>query len=263
MCKLFRRVLSYTLMLAMILTAQPIALTTFAANSTDATEKSSTKAVKPDEIKFSDISGHWAEAMVEKLLESKVVSGYGDQRFQPEKKISREEACVLLCKYTGNNVTGKAISKFSDMKGRWSAPYVDALADKKIISGYPDGTFRPANQISREEFAVILLKYLSSVREMKDVPVATSTDRVSSWAKEAVGKLISLNIISGYPDGSFKGLNSVSKAEAAKLITSMDSVQDKPLLIVNSKKDKKDDKGKEENDKKDDDRMPVNTVMGM
>lgn len=263
MCKLFRKVLSCVLVLGMLLTAQPTTLTTFAAKDADLPEKTGTRAIKSDVVKFSDISGHWAEEMVNKLLANNVVSGYGDQKFQPENKITREEACVLLCKYMKAAIPGGAGSKFSDMKGRWSAPYVNALVDKKIISGYPDGTFKPANQISREEFALILFRYLSTVKDMKDVPIAKSSDGVSNWAKESVGKLISLNIISGYADGSFKGSNSVSRAEVAKLITTADRVQDKPLLDVEPQKDENfDKKDKDANKKKDDKKTPGNSGSG-
>ena len=52
-------------------------------------------------------------------------------------------------------------TKFSDVKGRWSERAIASLVDKQIMNGYSNGTFKPQQKITREEFAVIAYNYMT------------------------------------------------------------------------------------------------------
>ena len=60
-----------------------------------------------------DISGHWTEESIEKLEANKIMSGYSDGNFRPNKAITREEFCAVLAKYMG--MKDKNTSKFPDV----------------------------------------------------------------------------------------------------------------------------------------------------
>ncbi|MBE9061175.1 S-layer homology domain-containing protein [cf. Phormidesmis sp. LEGE 11477] len=98
-----------------------------------------------------------------------------------------------------------AQSRFMDVDSSyWANPYVQALTAAEIISGFPDSTFRPDQEMTRAQFAAIVSGGFpkDAVREsvnFSDVPA-------DHWAADAIASAYSSGFLSGYPDGSF-GLN--------------------------------------------------------
>lgn len=96
----------------------------------------------------------------------------------------------------------------------WAYPFIAALSARGIIGGFPDGTFRPNQPVTRSQYAIQLQKAFtkpdqSPPKQFSDVP-ATYT--------EAVDKAVKSNFMSGYPDGTFRPEQQVSRVEA---VTSM------------------------------------------
>ena len=211
MLRIIKKSIAWSLAVVMLFTVSPV----FADNE-----------AKSGKSEINDISRSWAKSMIEKLSENEIITGYPDGTFRPDKEVSREEACVMIAKYISGNNVGNSSSEFKDTKGRWSDPYIAFMLKEKLVSGYPDGMFKPAKPISREEFSFILYNYLKKVVDMGKVETVQFKDSVSSWAKDAVGKLAGLKIISGYQDGLFRGANNIVRAEIAKLITETDKKQE-------------------------------------
>jgi len=94
---------------------------------------------------------------------------------------------------------------------------VNALIEKGYVSGYPDGTYKPNNTISRAEAASILASFVGATKE--DLAAATVADfsdmDTHKWAIPAVSYAVEQKILSGYPDGTFKPGNNVTYAELA------------------------------------------------
>jgi len=115
-----------------------------------------------------------------------------------------------------NKSTAKNAFHFPDSV---ESPYVDAISElfiKKVLNGYPDGLFRPQNFINRAEFLKIVLN-------SKGI-LASGTncfpDVTTQWFAGYVCAAKSINIIAGYPDGTFKPANNISVAEALKITLS-------------------------------------------
>ncbi|MGB9812623.1 MAG: S-layer homology domain-containing protein [Thermovenabulum sp.] len=115
--------------------------------------------------------------------------------------------------------TGFAAS-FSDVKDENVADAVARLTALNIINGYPDGTFKPENTITRAEFAKVVVnalglgnaaQYAKGMTKFKDV---TSTH----WASGYIQVASDLGIVKGYPDGTFKPEANVTYAEAITMI---------------------------------------------
>jgi S-layer homology domain len=92
------------------------------------------------------------------------------------------------------------VAQASDVAGNWAEPFITVLVQKDIIKGYPDGTFRPDQPITRAEFAALLnkafdLQPIREGRKFKDVPS-------NYWAAEVIQKAYRSGFLSGYP-GSF------------------------------------------------------------
>lgn len=93
------------------------------------------------------------------------------------------------------------------------------LTNKGTVSGYPDGTFKPAKQVTRAEAAAMLVKDLSlDTGQSENNPTHFKDISQSDWFYDAVTALSQKGIIGGYEDGSFKPNQTVTRAELTKLL---------------------------------------------
>ena len=117
----------------------------------------------PDrEPTFPDTAGHWAEDWIEALKADGLTSGYPDGTYRPDRSVTRAEMAVFLLKAKhGANYQPPAVdhSRFSDVgDGYWAKAWIEELAAEGITAGYPDGTYRPDNAVTRAEMSVFLVK---------------------------------------------------------------------------------------------------------
>lgn len=106
------------------------------------------------------------------------------------------------------DIVSSLIQKFSDMKDNWSVEYVAELFNKGAIAGYPDGTFKPNNSISRAEFTKIM------VTSFGEDPGSYSAGH---WATNYLNKAIEKGYIK---KGEFDDLNkAITRAEMARMIS--------------------------------------------
>ena len=108
-------------------------------------------------------------------------------------------------------------TKFSDANDEWYSAAVNYVVEKNLINGYPNGTFKPNESITRAEFAQMISGYVKnekkSTTEFQDVK--------DHWAKDAIDKLYGNKNVSGYPDGSFKPNAKITRAEAVTILNSV------------------------------------------
>ena len=109
-------------------------------------------------IEFNDVNETTAYSQaIQNLVEDGVLNGYdnedGSKSFKPEADITRAEfAKVIVVAKFGTNVLADATkSKFKDMEGHWSIPYVEYASGSGIINGYEDGSFQPEKSVSYAE----------------------------------------------------------------------------------------------------------------
>lgn len=173
------------------------------------------------EAKFYDVpEDHWAFMDIQSLAEMGVLTGTETGGFAPDDKVSREQFTKMLVLALDLPEEG-AEAEFSDVAAeRWSAAYIAAAAKQGIVTGYEDGTFAPADFITRQDAAVILHRACT----VKKVTLAegevrlTDADSVSEYAQASVTALAVSGIISGFPDGSFQPFGTLTRAQAAKMI---------------------------------------------
>ncbi|WP_205621646.1 S-layer homology domain-containing protein [Paenibacillus sanguinis] len=103
---------------------------------------------------------------------------------------------------------------FTDVKGHWSQMTIENLAEKGVVNGYTDGSFRPDRTISRAEFAAILVHALGlTSKGNKDF--ADTTDH---WARQAISTAYSYGIIQGYDSVTFGPDNFITREEMAQMV---------------------------------------------
>ena len=142
---------------------------------------------------------------------------------QMETKNSLEAIKKTLVPYDLNKsgcITGGAAglqrdisSSFPDVSsGYWASCDITKLAMNDVVVGYPDNLFRPTKNISRAEFATMLIKGFnkedcaSTTNAFRDVPSG-------HWANNMIGQAVHENLMKGYPNGLFKPSNPVTRAE--------------------------------------------------
>ena len=150
------------------------------------------------------------------------ISGYPDGTIRPEGNITRAEAAVIFYKLVTDSNKSDYIheaGKFSDIsEGQWYSEAVGYLAAAGIISGYGDGSFKPDNEITRAEFAAMA----SGFSEMNLNGNLPFNDVGSEhWAVSYIRSMYNNGWVSGYPDGSFKPDNKITRAEVIVIVNKM------------------------------------------
>lgn len=167
-------------------------------------------------VELKDISGHWAEAIIMELVNSGVVSGYPDATFQPDKNITRAEFTTMLVK--AFNLEAKTGKDFADITNHWAKDAIVTAASHGIVNGYDANSFGPDNNITREQMAVMIVKAAQLNKNDGESKQFIDNDKICSWAAEAIAIASQHNIITGYPDNSFKPQGEATRAEAATVI---------------------------------------------
>lgn len=169
-------------------------------------------------------SGNYApdDTGVSKWLETDkhnaFLSGYPDGSFLADKNMTRAEVAQMFYSLLLDKDV-KITKSFSDVPtDAWYAKAVNTLSSLGMLGGYPDGTFRPDAPITRAEFAAIALAFAYN-------PASAScsyTDvNTSAWYYTYVAQATTYGWISGYPDGSFRPNNSITRAEVAVIVNNM------------------------------------------
>ena len=167
-----------------------------------------------------DIDNHWANTMIQELFEEGVIKGYSDGSFRPDQTISRAEFVALINQYFKIENESQSIS-YSDVKDEdWYIKHISTAVSTGYVLGYDDGTFRPNDPITRQEAALIIarLANLQSSTEISTSNGFSDAANISNWALNAINSLLENAIMSGYPDGSLKPTQFITRAEAVALL---------------------------------------------
>ncbi len=160
---------------------------------------------------YSDIAGHWAEEQISIWLEKELAGGYPDGTFRPNQPVTRAEFAAFSNRAFAIPAAAAGPSFADVSETAWFYADVAAAAEAGFMSGYPDGTFRPNNPITRQEAAAVLVGLLDlEAGAGKDF---ADQDAIAAWAEDAVEAVSAAGIMGGYPDGSFRPANSMTRAE--------------------------------------------------
>ena len=174
----------------------------------------------------SDISGHWASSYISQVLSSGWMETYNG-RFNPEGVMTRAMFVSALGHMAGVDSSASGVSPYSDVPA--TAEYLSCAvwaSNAGVMNGDGDGSFRPGDGITREQTASVLIRYADAVGQIyteAENPVTSYNDwdAVSDWAKPYVESLSKYGILSGYPNGCFYPLNTLTRAQAATILCSM------------------------------------------
>lgn len=149
------------------------------------------------------------------------VVGYPDGMIKPENNITRQEVASIFFRLLTDATRDIFYSKtntFDDVKAdMWSNAAISTMTQAGVITGYKDNTFKPANNITRAEFATIAAKFDSGTylgpNKFNDID--------GHWAAEYINRAAERGWISGYDNGSFRPDAYITRAEAMTLINNV------------------------------------------
>jgi len=111
--------------------------------------------------------------------------------------------------------------KLSDIQGHWAEKFITELVASGAVGGYPDGTFKPDQTISRAEFATMLVKAFQLPAKNGKV----FDDTANHWGREFIATAAAHGIVSGYSGTAFGPDDSITREQMAVMIAKAANLQ--------------------------------------
>jgi len=175
-----------------------------------------------------DNGASWAEEYVEKLATRMVVKGVNDESFKPTQMINRGEFAAILARGLGlvaEDSTSKDFKDVSLSQGFNKNGEIAAVVDSGLVKGFNDGTFRPYEEITRDEASIMISraidyinsdlvkldtsKKLSDFKDVKEIGAASRTH---------VEKVFQAGYLEGFTDDTFRPNSEANRAQMAKIL---------------------------------------------
>ncbi|KQN98845.1 hypothetical protein ASF12_18785 [Paenibacillus sp. Leaf72] len=176
-----------------------------------------------------DIQGHWAAAEISSMNSRMIVNGQDESHFNPEAPITRAEIAGLLARALGLPNVGNHTDFHDVNESSWYSGAVASVKAYGIMDGFKDGTFRPNEQVSRQEAIVIIVRALRlaegaslAINDNTTVDLSEYADvnQIGEWAREAIQIAIKEGLVKGYGN-KLQPKKLLTRAETTVLIYRM------------------------------------------
>ena len=163
----------------------------------------------------------WYHESVDYVLETGLMNGMGKGKFEPDTTLNRAMVATVLYRLSGDKVS--ATNAFPDVPANeWYGEAVAWARQKGIVTGFEDGTFRPMEEISRQDMALMLQRYAKTVKGTDTTPTGDlsrwpDAGLVGSWAVDALRWCVGAGIING-KDGGLQPTGNATRAEFATIL---------------------------------------------
>ncbi len=184
---------------------------------------SATVRIEDRSIDFTDMANasDWSRDAVDYVSARGLLTGTGTDTFSPGKSITRGMAATVLFRLANTPEAGDGT--FTDVsEGRYFTEAVAWAAENEVVTGYGDGTFKPSENITREQLATIIYRFaklrgldMTVSETLEDYGDAAS---VSRYAREAMAWCVENGIIDGVSDDTLSPRTGATRAQAAAMI---------------------------------------------
>ena len=177
------------------------------------------------DVKFKDVPrNNWAFEYIGEMQKRGIINGYPDGKYYPDNYVERCEFAKIMVGAAGLRTGDASGEYFADVKyNDWFYEYVETA--KEYLTGYKSfgqNYFRPNNYALREDIAVALVKLKGYDTKNTNQNILQTMfsdyDSISESAKSYVATAVDRGLVSGYDDGTFKGQDSITRAEAAAML---------------------------------------------
>lgn len=174
----------------------------------------------PSSFAFTDVSNHWAKETIEKMENYKLIRGYLDHTFQPDKEMTRAEFVKVVCEMLKlEKESQKYIPDLS--RQDWYYSDMRKAVEAGIIQGDLEGYVHPNSKITREEAVVILARAFHVVQNDNINKAYLDASDISDWAKEDISLFLKNGYLTGYENDTIKPKATIKRAEALTIINRM------------------------------------------
>ena len=165
----------------------------------------------------------WYAEHVDKVYDKGLMNGTGEHTFAPNANVTRAMAATVLYRIAGSPEVEEE-SPFNDVpEGKYYTNAVIWAQQNEVVNGYPDGTFRPNDNITREQLAAILYRYAKAGGNAQesdaDLSAFPDSGKVHSYAAEAMGWAVGAGLINGVGSGGQSWLQPANNATRAQFAT--------------------------------------------
>ncbi|QGQ99931.1 hypothetical protein EHS13_02800 [Paenibacillus psychroresistens] len=178
-------------------------------------------------LEFKDVTQHWAKDAVNDMGSRMVISGIGNDMFNPDQDITRAEFAAIMVRGLGLKLENGS-SPFADVKTTdWYSSAVQTAYAYSLISGFEDGSFHPMDKITREQAMTIIAKAMKTTglgaslqAKAADELLSPFTDasNASEWAKKSIADCLQAGIVAGRNGTQLAPKAYISRAEVAAIM---------------------------------------------
>ena len=153
-----------------------------------------------------------------------LMSGTSDTTFSPDASMSRAMLTTVLYRLMGEPEPETAEAVFADVSaGSWYGPAVTWAWENDVINGYGGGLFGPADELTREQAAVILWRLLRNLgadvsMDEEDMPEFADAQHISGYARDALDWACGMGLLDVGEDGTADPKGVVTRGEAAQIV---------------------------------------------
>lgn len=170
---------------------------------------------------FNDVGEQWYKESVAFVSARGIMNGVGENTFAPDELLSRAMLAQILYNFDSDSISGIS-SEFKDIPfGIWFDDAVNWASAVGLVNGFGDNTFRPYDDITREQLVTILYRYFNfkgyKAAAGNDLSAFSDEDKVSDWALDAVEWAVGNGLISGVSQTVLAPDAAASRAEAATI----------------------------------------------
>lgn len=186
----------------------------------DATQDAVNAAVKQIEQAIAGLAEKMTKPVLNTHTDFAYINGYSNGTVLPNAKITRAEVAQIfynLLTDESRTAFETTTNSFSDVKsGNWANKAISTLANAGILMGDPNGKFRPEDKMSRAELMAVISRFYTI--DEASLPASPFKDVTTHWAQKEIRFGVSQGWLNGYPDGSFKPNQSITRAETVKVL---------------------------------------------
>ncbi|OUL17739.1 hypothetical protein BV378_37830 [Nostoc sp. RF31YmG] len=170
---------------------------------------------------FNDVpTGYWAKGYIEALASQQIIAGFPDGSFKPNDPVTRAQFATIITKALTPPAKRAAI-EFKDVKSNfWAYAAIKSAYQSQFVSGYPDGTFKPQQQIPRVQALVSLASGLGLTADNQNIlSFYTDAAQIPNYALNQVAAATARQLVINYP--TVKQLNpnrDATRAEVAAFV---------------------------------------------
>ena len=169
-------------------------------------------------VEFDDTQDHWAEEAIDRWSDVGVVTGVGNNEFDPEGDLSRAQAASVFSKLL--NLTDEAdLSSFTDITAdAWYAGHIAKCVEAGIMAGVGNNQMDPEGTVTREMFFTMFAQAMGIEREDTMEKDFADEGQISDWAEGYINALVNRGFISGITDTTLVPDDDINRASVMALL---------------------------------------------